>query len=358
MMRELSAAQAAKRLLDRASLQLGTTRPSGVPEISRVLDASLAYPVGDPAYRNTRMLETNFNETSADTLGFEMEPGGPGASAADRVEVGTKAMADIVFNHLGRDARHWFESRADPQIDRRRAYTWGASLGSTLDRDGVRESHITYEWGPDLMDALPPALYRASRTALTTLPGLRPVLSTIRCGRSAGMQHVTFELDRATPLATLQPMMDALGLGAQHPSLMSTAAFLMGARFVLPPDTATITLRPLRSGGVEMRLDVNLDALPDPPERLLPLLRMQMTERPASARALDKWLTALTADGFPGPGTVSVLSVWVKPNMPARVALFLRPFVLDPNEPGRDSRARGAASPVMPPVSAAAVRWS
>jgi len=358
MMREPSAAQTAKHMLDRASLQLGTTRPSGVREISRVLDASLAYPVGDPAYRNSRMLETNFNETSAETLAFDLDPGGPGATASDRVEVGTRAMADIVLNHLGRDARHWFESRAEPQMDRRRAHSWGASLGSTLDRDGVRESHITYEWGPDLMDALPPALARISHTALNSLPGLRPVLSTIRCGRMSGTQHVTFELDRATPLAALQPMMEALGLGGQHSSLMSTTAFLMGARFVLPPETAALTLRPLRHAGVELRLDVNLDALPDAPERLLPLLRMQMTERPASSRALDKWLTALTEDGFPGPGTVSVLSVWVKPNMPARVALFLRPFVLDGSEAVPDSSARTGPPPAMSNLTAAASRWS
>jgi hypothetical protein len=314
-------------MLQTAALHLGTASPARVQEISRVLDDSLPYPVGDPAYQNSRMLETNFNETSGDTLAFEMDPGGPRVTPLDRVELATRAMADIVSHHMGRDARDWFDGRSEPQ-NTRRSYGWGASLGSSLDRDGVRESHITYEWGPDMMDALPSPLHRISRIALTTLPGLRPVLTTIRCGRSSGTQQVTFDVDRATPLASLQPMMEALGLGAQHASLMSTAAFLMGARFVLPPDTSTITLRPVRTG-VEMRLDVNLDALPDPPERLLPLLRMQMTERPSSSRALDKWLMALTPDGFPGPGTVSILSVWVRTNMPARVALYLRPFVLE-----------------------------
>ena len=160
------------------------------------------------------------------------------------------------------------------------------------------------------------------------LPGARPFLSTIRCGRSSGTQQVTFSIDRTLPLSGLQPLMDELGLGDQHSSLMTTAAFLMGARFVLPPDTATLTLRPSRFG-VEMRLDINLDALPDPPERLLPLLKMQMTERPESTRSLDRWLMALTPDGFPGPGSVTVLSIIVRPNLPARVALYLRPYVLD-----------------------------
>jgi len=352
MMHDYPAAQAAKHLLKTASLQLGTTSPTRVRELSRVIDDSLPYPVGDPAYHNSRMLETNFSENTADSLSFVMDPGGPRASAQDRVELATRAMTDIVGHHLGNDAQQWFESRA---MNGGRTYGWGASLGSSLDRDGVRESYVTYEWGPELMDSLPPALYRISRTAMTSLPGLRPVFSSIRCGRASGTQQVTFELDRATPLTNLKPLMDELGLGEQHASLMSTAAFLMGARFVLPPETATITLRPIRAG-VEMRLNVNLDALPDPPERLLPLLRLQMTERPASSRALERWLMALTPDGLPGPGTVSVLSVWVRPHLPARVALFLRPFALSPELAGAGAEPSDivAPAPIHTPTTAAA----
>jgi hypothetical protein len=332
MMRQPSAAQTAKRLLDGASQQLGAVSPARVRELSRVLDDSLPYPVGDPAYAESRMLETDFNETAPDALGFVVDPGGPRASSLDRVQLATRVMTDLVGHHIGAEAERWFRSRAEPQAVARSA-GWGASLGSALDHDGVRESYVTYEWGPELMDTLPATLYRVARTAVNTLPGLRPVFSTIRCGRASGSQQVTFELERATPLASFQPMMEALGLGAQHASLMTTSAFLMGARFTLPPDTARITLRPCRSG-IEMRLDINLDALPDPPERLLPLLRMQMKERPAGERALDRWLMALTEERFPGPGTVSTLSVWVRPNMPARVGLFLRPFALSPETAG------------------------
>jgi hypothetical protein len=351
MIRDQSAAQAAKHLLQTASLQLGTTSPTRIQELSRVIDDSLPYPVGDSAYRNSRMLEANFNETTPEALAFVMDPCGPRASAQDKIKVATQAMTDIVGHHLGADARNWFEGRA---INGGRSYGWGASLGSSLDRDGVREAYVTYEWGPDLMDSLPPVLYRISRAALATLPGLRPVVSTIRCGRSAGTQQVTFELERATPLSSLQPLMEELGLGAQHSSLMTTAAFLMGARFVLPPETATITLRPIHAG-VEMRLNINLDALPDAPTSLLPLLKLQMTERPGSSRALDRWLMALTPDGFPGPGTVSVLSIWVRPNMPARVALFLRPFALSPEVPHEAPSYRvERPAPVESPSAAAA----
>jgi len=328
MIRQTSAAQTAMRLLDGASQKLGAVSPAHVRELSRVLDDSLPYPVGDPAYAESRMLETDFNETAPDSLAFVVAPGGPCASTSDRVALATQAMTELVGRHMGAQAQRWFQGRAEPQASAR-SYGWGASLGSALDGDGVRESYVTYEWGPELMDTLPATLYRVARAALNTLPGLRPVFSTIRCGRASGSQQVTFELERATPLSSFQPLMEALGLGAQHASLMTTAAFLMGARYTLPPETARITLRPFR-GGIELRLDINLDALPDPPERLLPLLRMQMTERPAGARALDRWLMALTPEGFPGPGTVSTLTVWVRPNMPARVGLFLRPFALSP----------------------------
>ena len=69
--------------------------------------------------------------------------------------------------------------------------------------------------------------------------------------------------------------MDQLGLGSRHAGLMSALAFVLGARFTLPPDTCLVTLRPTRSG-IEMRLDVNLDALPDPPAQLMALMRLQM----------------------------------------------------------------------------------
>ena len=109
---------------------------------------------------------------------------------------------------------------------------------------------------------------------------------------------------------------------------MSAVAFVLGARFTLPPDAAMVTLRPTRAG-VELRLDVNLDALPDPPAQLMALMRLQMTERPKGAQGLDRWLMALTPDGYPGPGSVSVLSVWVRPDLPARLGIYLRPALFE-----------------------------
>ena len=107
-MREPTAAQTAKRLFEGASLQLGTASPSQVRELSRVLDDSLPYPVGDPAYAAGRLLQTDFNENTSDSLGFVVDPGGPRASGLDRIAIAIKAMAAVdamaSSQHKGRRA--------------------------------------------------------------------------------------------------------------------------------------------------------------------------------------------------------------------------------------------------------------
>jgi hypothetical protein len=330
-MRQLvTAAAEAKRLLGRASSQLNTVNPSAVDDISRVMDAAMYLPVGDPAYRGgSPVLRPRFEETMSDSLSFLMDTGGPGATPTDRVETSTRAMSRLVGNHFGPEALRWYRGRSEPVTGNGgQAVSWGAWFGTGLDRNGVAEAMASYEWGPGLMDSLPSTLYKIARVAAEALPGLRPSFSTIRCGRTGGSQQITFEVDQALPLANLQLLMQNLGLGHQHAGLMSACALILGARFTLPPNTSTITLRPTRSG-VELRLDVMLDALPDTPSQLLSLLRLQLGERPRSLRALQRWLAAMTPDGYPGPGQFSVLSVWVRPDVPARVALYLRPAILE-----------------------------
>jgi hypothetical protein len=145
--------------------------------------------------------------------------------------------------------------------------------------------------------------------------------------------------------------MEAFGMGSRHAGLTTLGAFVLGARYKLPAHSSVLTL--LRSGAeVEMRLDINLDALPDAPAILLPLLRLPMAERPSGLQAFDRWLTALTPDGYTGPGQVTVLSIRVRPGMAARLAVFLRPIAFDPDE------AAPAADAVTAEISAADMpRW-
>ena len=326
-MRYKTGAESAKQLLHVASQRLHTVNPT--PVIGRVLEESMPLPPGDAAYTTGQPpLEPNFSEANPRNLAFMMNTVSPYSSAKDRLESADQAMRWMVNNQFGPDALYWLDGRLEPVRGRNgQSIRWGARYGAGFDRHGVMESLITVEWGPELMDALPPELYRLARLAMEHVPGLRPAFSTIRCGRRSGSQQVTFAIEYPLALSGLKPLMELLGLGHQHAGLMGTTAFLLGARFTLPPHTAMLTLLPTKVGP-ELRLDVNLDALPDPPQQLAPLLRLQMGERPTSIRQLEQWLTALTPDNHTGPGTVTVLSIRVRPDMAARVALYLRPAAL------------------------------
>jgi len=331
-MRDQTAPELAKGYLRGAAFRLGAADPMQVRGVSHAVEESLPLPVGDPAYRSEPPLTSSFAEERAGHLDFVVAPLGPRARAGDRTEAATRTMADIVGGQFGREALRWLSSRAEPfGPGRGRNIRWGAHLGTSFDRNGVRESIVTYEWGPDVMDAFPGSLYRLARTAMETLPGLRPAYSSIRCGRTSGSQQVSFMVESPLALDALRPMMSAIGLGEKHAGLMSAVAFVLGARFTLPPGCCSINLRPTRSG-IEMRLDIDLEMVPDLPPQLMSLLRLQLGERPQSLRALDSWLIAMTPEGFGHPGTLSVLSVCVRPDMSARISIHLRPPVLE--EPG------------------------
>jgi hypothetical protein len=347
-MRHMSMAAKAKSLIHQASRNLGL--PSPLEDVGDVLEQSLAYPAGE-RYHDRDPLSPTFAETTPENLSFMVSADGPRVTPADRIQSSTHNLRRLVSSRFGPQALRWLDSRVEGlNGEYSRAASWGASFGSSFDRNGLNEAYVQYEWGPLLMDTLPAPLYRLARAALETLPGLRPALTAVRCGRSSGSQQVTFEVARALALNDLRPLMERLGIGHQHASLMSALAFVLGARFTLPPETSLLTLRPARAG-VELRLDVVLDALPDPPAQLMALMRLQMTERPKSVQGLDRWLMALTPDGLPGPGTVSVLSAWVRPDMPARLALYLHPAALDEK----------AVAPAPSPVASAAeeeAEWS
>ena len=328
MKRRETAANKAKQLLSQASRGLGT--PDPVDDVGEFIDETMSFPLEDLSGESERLFEPQFSETTPSNLSFLASGGDGRLSGPDRIETAAGALSSVVGRRFGSEALRWLEGRTEPMRDSGhvRTTTWGASLGGSYDRNGVTESSAYYEWGPMLMDALPAPLYRMAGIAAETVPGLRPVLTAVRCGRRSGSQQLSFAIERALGLNDLRPLMERLGLGHRHASLMSATAFVLGARFTFPPDTMMLTLRPTRVG-VEMRIDVDLDALPDPPAQLMALMRMQMQERPASAQGLDRWLMALTPDGYPGPGSVSVLSVWVRPDLPARLALYLRPVSLD-----------------------------
>lgn len=335
-MREHSAARSAKLLLRNAAQQLHTADP--VHELGDMLDESLARPAGDHGYLGRPTLEPVFAETAAGRLAFDLLPGGPWASPRDRVAAATETVRRATARNFGRSALHWLDGQLEVKgALGGRSSTWGASLGSGFGRDGLLESAVHLEWGPQLMESLPAPLHRAAQVVMESLPGARPALSTVCAMRHGGSQQVTFEVPQALRLERLRPVMERLGLGHQHASLVSAVALLLGARYTLPPKAAMLNVRVGRSG-VSLRLDVDLDAIPDPPPEMTRLLRLQMAERPMSLRTFQCWAAALTPEGYDGPGRLSILSVVVRPDLPARLSLHLRPAVIE--QPPRRSRDR------------------
>lgn len=346
MYRRQRAADVAKTLLHNASHRLLTIDPTDQRGIVDALDQSLDWSLDSAAGgAGSRDFEPSFAEPSANHLAFQVSPGGVLSSPDDRKEISTGVMKNLVGQYFGPSALRWLQSRIEPMQARHSRY--GKGMGSMfslgMDRSGLSEAAVSYEWGPDVADSLPAPVFELARTAMENLPGLTPFYSTIRCGRNSGGQQVSFEIDRALPLAVLEPLMRALGIGHRHGGLVSLTSFILGARFTLPPKTSVLTLLNSRNG-VELRLDINLDALPDTPAQLLPLLRLPMTERPKNLQALDRWVTALTPEGYYGPGNVSVLSIRVRNDLPARVALYLRPIAFQPGEPSSNGAENGVTA--------------
>lgn len=318
------AAHQARSLLRTASRVLGTVDPSG--PVTGLLDDALPLPPGDPRYHARHAFEPRFSETSSGSLAFSVEvpENGPGGSGG--VSAANQEVRHLLGTNFGRRALLWFDRNTDLA---RSAVSDddSATVVSAFDRDGFREAQVTYRWGPWFTDSLPDVARQVAETVVATLPGARPAFTTVRAARQCGSQAMTFRLETDLPLAVLAPMMTQLGLGPQHQSLMTAVAFALGARYTLPADCCLLTIRPMRHG-IELRLDVDLELVPDLPPDIADLLALQLSERPRSLRSLEQWVAAFSTESDASPGSLSVLSVTVRPDMPARLSLYIRPRVV------------------------------
>ncbi|GAB2603502.1 hypothetical protein [Kribbella endophytica] len=320
------ASRGARRLLTSAARSLRTADPVDV--LGNYLDESLSLPRGAAAYRRPHVFETRFAERSPRSLSLDLSPSDPYADQAARVSGTTQAMRQVVGGSFGSQALSWLDGRSEPL----RYGSDDAWFTSSFDESGVRESQVTYAWGPQTTDSLAGPIHETVSAALDAMPALRPAFTTVRCGRSYGSQELVFAVDGALRLADLRPLMDRFGLGKQHARLVNALAFVLGARFVLPPSTTLLCLRPAPAG-MELRLDVDLEAIPDIPPNVASLLQLQLVERPQGLAALENWVTAMTPSGCVSPGELSVLSVVVRPDLGPRLAIQMRPSVLVEAEP-------------------------
>src|SRR4051812_4453024 len=107
-----TAADSAKVLLHGAARRLHTADP--VHALGSMIDESL---------------EPRFSELAAGSLAFDLRPGGPSASAADRVRQATETVRAMTARSFGSGALRWVDGRLDVAGDLGgHSATWGASM--------------------------------------------------------------------------------------------------------------------------------------------------------------------------------------------------------------------------------------
>lgn len=353
-MTPLRTADLCKRRMSLAARRLGTVDP--VPLIGGIIDRSFALPVGDPRYgRNALLpgslpLEHSFSEVSSQSLRFDMEPLGPDASPSSRRQEVGREMRRIVQQTLGREALSWFDERSEPHraIASSNNGKFGAWFGGAFDPDGLQEVKVYYELDAERLDDLPPNLVHASRVAMSCLPALVPIFTSIACGRTQGAQRVYFFCDGDLRLLDLEPLMNRLGVGHQLPGLLTAVGLILGGRFTLPRGSVVLGLRDT-SRGMEMKLDVLLPGVPDPPREMHGLIQLHMAQRPDAQRALGQWIQAMTPDDSATCGDISVVSARVNPQMGARLTLYFRPVGYD-RPPSREREYVAPRDPYFAPL--------
>jgi hypothetical protein len=325
------AAEVAKHRLSLASRRLGTADP--VPSLAGLLDRTFDLPLGDPRYGNNALtpgtlpLEHSWSEVQSQSLRFDLEPLGPAASPIARRQEASREMRRLVHESFGKPALAWFDRQSETYrgANIHGNARFGAWFGAAFDRYGLGEAKVYYEMGSDGLAELPLNLRHAAQVAMSSLPGLVPIFTSIACARQKGAQRVYFFHRGDLRLLDLEPLMNRLGVGAQLPSLLTAVGLILGGRFTLPEGSVIIGLRDTNRG-MEMKLDVLLPAVPDPPEQIPELIDLLLEQRPASRYAYDHWRQAMSPDeAWGNPGRLSVVSVRVNPEQTGRLTLYFRP---------------------------------
>lgn len=345
------ASELAKRRLTLASRRFGTKNP--VDAIGGLLDRSFPLPVGDPRYGNNELtpqcfpLEHSFSEIASNALRLDMQPLAPDASPYARQQEASREMRRLVSQNFGSGALDWFDERSEQYRGgfSRGDARFGAWFGLGVDHHGLQECKVYYEMRPDDLDNLPPNLRHATRIAMDALPDLVPIFTSIACGRQRGSQRVYLFHCGDLRLLDMEPLLNRLGIGKQLPSLLAAAGVILGGRFVLPEGSVIIGLRDTRKG-IEMKLDILIAGMPDPPQQMYHLINMVLAERPHVQANLRRWVQALTPDDQSGPGQIGVVSLRVLPDTPTRCSIYLRPSGY--HQVGRMNAGPGANSHIVP----------
>jgi hypothetical protein len=346
-----NAGDEALRRLSIAARRLGTADPA--ESLGDLFRHSFGRPLGDASYRSNSLcpgaalpLEHSFSEVASGALRLDMEPV-PGAPPSSRRHEATRAQRSIVRRAYGDTALKWFDKRSEPwrAMHGPGNERFGAWYGAGFDEGGLAESKVYYEIPDGGLDVLPPNLRQAARVACACLPGLVPIFTSISCGRSQGAQRIYFYHRGDLRLLDLDPLMHRLGIGHQLPSLLTGVGLLLGGRFVLPEGSVLVAIRDTAKG-LEMKLDILLPGVPDPPAELRHLIQLHLSDRPSSQRALRHWMQAMTPDDAREPGQMSAVSVRVTPAVGSRLVLYFSPTGYD--QPSSRPRGARATDPYAP----------
>jgi hypothetical protein len=351
-MKTNNAGEEALRRLSIAARRLGTADPT--ESLGDLFRHSFGRPLGDATYRANTLcpgaslpLEHSFSEMASGALRLDMEPV-PGASAGTRRQEATRAQRRLVQRAYGEKALKWFDQRSEPwrALHGPGNERFGAWYGAGFDEGGLAESKVYYEIPDGGLDVLPPNLRQAARVACACLSGLVPIFTSISCGRAQGAQRIYFYHRGDLRLLDLDPLMHRLGIGHQLPSLLTGVGLLLGGRFVLPEGSVLVAIRDTAKG-LEMKLDILLPAVPDPPPELRHLIQLHLSDRPSSQRALRHWMQAMTPDDQREPGQMSAVSVRVTPAVGSRLVLYFSPAGYDqPSSRPRGARANDPYAPM------------
>jgi hypothetical protein len=333
-MASFSAADVITQRLSHAARELGTADPKNF--VGSLIHRSFPLPAGASEYAANALTpgavpcEPSFSEDEPSILRFTIVPLDPRSSPVSRRAEATREMRRLVGPLFGNDALRWFDQRSE---DWRGLYShslldYGAWFGTAYEKDGLHAAKVYYEMQPGQFDPLPNQLKQLTHSAMEAMPSLVPVFTTIRCGRDAGCQRVTFLHRGPMRLASLAPLLERLGLDHQLPSILKIAGVALGGRFELPDRSVLMGLRET-SEGPELKLEVLLGMLPDLPPNFLDLLALGISERPQKLHALGHWLRAFTPPSLEWPGDFSVMSLRITPRTSAHVSLYLRPTDLE-----------------------------
>lgn len=335
--------------LRKAARGLGAADPN--PTLGGLLERTFPLPQGDPRYAANALtpgaapLEPSYSALEPDKLRFNLQPLGPDASGIDRRDEATREMRRLVGLFFGREALRWFDQRSEPWrgFGSGANLNYGAFFGTSYDRDGLYNSKVYYETGPGQIDGLPMDLFGLVSTALTVMPRLQPLFTTVAATRQMGGQRLTLAHPGPLRIADLQPLLDALGLGHRLPGILQILGLVLGGRFDLPANATLIGVGQTPDGP-DIEIYVLLGLIPDLPPNFLSLLTLGLSERPRELTALERWMAAFTPEDEVWPGRFSIISIRTSQTVPPRVSLYLRPVEFEvPPEALRAGRQPAAA---------------